>query len=236
VTAVFGHVVLAKLEVKEGSPAQGGADNHISSMAAVAAVRSATGDELFPSEADATAAAVAGFDLDLCLVDEFHAVFLCLYLWMTMDERMKEVWIALPWREQVNAPCFCSTEKTDDFQRRRHFHRHIAKRLSSGIMEDGCFVPVDFRTLKFAHVHGGLAFVFLRYCELNAVAFGQRAESLRDDRAVMNKHIIARISGNEAVPLLVVKPLDNSGFASIFAHGSKIPPSQGKWPTPRRRR
>ena len=29
-------------------------------------------------------------------------------------------------------------------------------------MEDGCFVPVNFRTLNFAHVHGGLAFVFLR--------------------------------------------------------------------------
>jgi hypothetical protein len=71
--------------------------------------------------------------------------------------------------------------KKGDFQRRRRDRRHITKRLSSGIMEDGCFVPVNFRTLKFAHVHGGLAFVFLRYGELNAVAFGQRAESLRDD-------------------------------------------------------
>jgi hypothetical protein len=72
--------MLAKLEVKEGSPAQGGADNDVSSMTSVAAVRSSPRHEFLPPEADATAAAVAGFDIDLCLVDEFHAVsyaFIC---------------------------------------------------------------------------------------------------------------------------------------------------------------
>ena len=78
-TAVFRHVVLAELEIEEGAPAEGGADDHISPMAAVAAVRSPAGDELLPPEADAAAPTVARLDVNLRFVDEFHLDCLCLF-------------------------------------------------------------------------------------------------------------------------------------------------------------
>jgi hypothetical protein len=95
-------------------------------------------------------------------------------------------------------------------------------------------VSMGSDALNLAHLNGSLPLVFLGYRELNAVAFGQTAEALRDDRAVMNKHIIARIPGDESVPLLIVKPLDNPGFASVLAHGYKIPPLQEKMTMPQR--
>ena len=52
--------------------------------------------------------------------------------------------------------------------------------------EDEYSDPAVPGSLNLAHVHGGLALLFLSYRELDAVAFGQAAESLRDDRTVMN--------------------------------------------------
>ena len=108
---MFGQVMLAKLEVKEGSPAQRGADDDVSAMASVAAVRSSAWNKLLPPEADATAAAVAGFDKDLCLVDKFHAAFLPL----SSGERMEKIWSGLPRGECVNASFSCATEKQEVF-------------------------------------------------------------------------------------------------------------------------
>jgi len=89
-------------------------------------------------------------------------------------------------------------------------------------MEDKYFDLAVSGSLNLAHIHGGLALLLLSYRKFDAVAFRQAAESLRDDRTVMNKHILSRIPGDEAVPLLVVKLLDNPGFASALSHCSSI--------------
>jgi len=49
-----------------------GLEDDITALAAVAAVRAASGDVFLPAEADASPAAVAGLDKDLDLVNEFH--------------------------------------------------------------------------------------------------------------------------------------------------------------------
>ena len=92
VTAVFGHVVLAELEIEEGAPAEGGAEDHISPMAAVAAVRSSAGDELLPPEADAAASTVARLDVNLRLVDEFHYAFFARRGWKEKMSSICRVW------------------------------------------------------------------------------------------------------------------------------------------------
>jgi hypothetical protein len=52
------------------------ADDDVSAMAAVTAVRSAELDELLAPEADAAVTAIAGLDVDLGEVEELHAVSL----------------------------------------------------------------------------------------------------------------------------------------------------------------
>jgi hypothetical protein len=44
--------------------------NDIAAAAAIAARRTAPGDILFPPESDATVAAIAGFDQNLCFIDK----------------------------------------------------------------------------------------------------------------------------------------------------------------------
>src|SRR5690349_11379422 len=55
--------------------------------------------------------------------------------------------------------------------------------------------------------------------ELNGLAFLQRAEALRLDRRVVNKHILAALPRDEAVALSVIEPL----YCSLF-HGGALNP------------
>ena len=76
----------------------------------------------------------------------------------------------------------CSIGKTGSRQRRRQGCRPITDDLYERVsIEDDCSVSEGFGTLYLAHLNGGLTLIFLRDRELNAVAFGQTAESLRDD-------------------------------------------------------
>jgi len=70
--AMPGEVMLAVLEIQERPRTRRGPDHDIAAFSPVAAVRSAARDELFPPEAYASSAAVAGPDVDFRLVDEFH--------------------------------------------------------------------------------------------------------------------------------------------------------------------
>ena len=101
------------------------------------------------------------------------------------------------------------------------------QRISIG---DDC--PALTGTLYLAHTRGGLAFLILLDRELDLVPFGQTAEPLRDDGRMMDKHVLSRGPGDEAVSLLVVKQLDRPGFASVLPSLLK----KEKMPTPRRRR
>ena len=71
-TAPLGDVVLLVLQVQQGPAAAHGPEDHIPALAAVAAVRPATGHEFLPPEADAALAAVTRLDVDFRFVDEFH--------------------------------------------------------------------------------------------------------------------------------------------------------------------
>src|SRR5512141_2447195 len=73
-------------------------------------------------------------------------------------------------------------------------------------------------TLHLAHINGGLTFRVLSDRKFDAISLGQAAKPLRDDGAVMDKHVISGFAGDETVTFLVVEPLDNPGFASVFSH------------------
>jgi hypothetical protein len=76
--AVGAHAVLAALrlvlgviaEVDEGVMALRGLHDHVAATAAVAARRSAAGNELLAAEGHAAVAAVAGFDANFCFINE----------------------------------------------------------------------------------------------------------------------------------------------------------------------
>ena len=95
---------------------------------------------------------------------------------------MEDVWGGLPRRECANAPFSCSTEKTQPSAANTWLPSYREVTICVGVsIEDDCSVPDGLSVLNLAHLNGGLTFVFLRYRELNAVTFGQTAESLRDD-------------------------------------------------------
>jgi hypothetical protein len=60
-------------EMVEGSLAGCYMEDDVAALAAVAAVRTATGNEAFASEADATAPPVAGLNDDRDFINELHA-------------------------------------------------------------------------------------------------------------------------------------------------------------------
>ena len=72
---VFGEKVLLVAIVDKRVEALDRFGDHVAAFAAVAAVRSAEFDKFLAPERDAAVAAVAGADIDLSLVEEFHAVY-----------------------------------------------------------------------------------------------------------------------------------------------------------------
>ena len=71
--AALGFVLGVEAEVDEGVVGERGAHEDVAAVAAVAAGGTAAGDEFFAAEGHAAVAAVAGFDADLCFVDEHGA-------------------------------------------------------------------------------------------------------------------------------------------------------------------
>ena len=61
-----------KAEIDEGVQRWIGDENDVSTVTPIAAVRAPVGNVLFPTETQAAAAAVAGFDADRGFVDELH--------------------------------------------------------------------------------------------------------------------------------------------------------------------
>jgi hypothetical protein len=57
-------------KVEEGVFRGVGHEDDIATVAAVAAIGAALGDELFTAEGDASRSAIAGFDVDGCFVDK----------------------------------------------------------------------------------------------------------------------------------------------------------------------
>ena len=70
--AVLGLEVLLVAVVDQRVEAVDRLRDHVAALAAVAAVRAAELDELLAPERDAAVPAVAGADVDLGLVEEFH--------------------------------------------------------------------------------------------------------------------------------------------------------------------
>ena len=64
--------VLLVAVVDQRVEAVDGFDDHVAALAAIAAARPAEFDEFLAAERDAAVPAVAGTDIDLCLVEEFH--------------------------------------------------------------------------------------------------------------------------------------------------------------------
>jgi hypothetical protein len=60
------------LQVQKGVMGKRGPHHDISSLTAVAAVRTSTRNIFFPPETDTTAAAVSGLYINVCFVNEFH--------------------------------------------------------------------------------------------------------------------------------------------------------------------
>ena len=73
VRAGLGLEMLLEAEVDQRVEAVHRLDPHVAATAAVAAVRTAELDEFFTAEGDAAGATVAGADIDLSLVEKFHA-------------------------------------------------------------------------------------------------------------------------------------------------------------------
>ena len=74
VFAALGAVDAGKAIVDQGVDVAVGHGVDAAAAPAIAAVRSASGDVFFASEAGGAIAAVAGFDLDFCFVNEFHVL------------------------------------------------------------------------------------------------------------------------------------------------------------------
>ena len=74
VGADLGLEVLAETIVDQGVEAVDRLDKHMTATPAVTAVGSAVLDEFFTPERHAACAAIAGLDVDFCLVEKFHAV------------------------------------------------------------------------------------------------------------------------------------------------------------------
>src|SRR3954470_16929245 len=72
--AALGLEVLLKAVIDERVEAVDGPRNHVTALAPVAAIRSAELDEFFAPERHAAVPAVAGADVDLGLVEEFHGI------------------------------------------------------------------------------------------------------------------------------------------------------------------
>ena len=71
--AVLGGEVLLVAIVDQGVETVDRLHNHVAAVAAIAAVRAAIFDEFLAPERHAAVAAVAGADIDLGFVEEFHA-------------------------------------------------------------------------------------------------------------------------------------------------------------------
>ena len=72
VGAAFGFEMLLVAKVDQGVQAFVDARDHATAVAAVAAIGAAAGNVFFTTEADAASTAVAGFDVDLGLIEETH--------------------------------------------------------------------------------------------------------------------------------------------------------------------
>ncbi len=70
--AVLGHVMLLVAVIDQGVEAVDRFRNDIAALAAVAAVGAAVFDEFLAPERNAAIAAVAGADIDLGFIEEFH--------------------------------------------------------------------------------------------------------------------------------------------------------------------
>ncbi len=57
-------------EVQEGRSPFGGGNDDVSSMTAIASVRTAVRDKLFPAEAAGSISTISGFDEDFCLINK----------------------------------------------------------------------------------------------------------------------------------------------------------------------
>jgi hypothetical protein len=71
--AVLGKEMLLIAVIDQGIEAGHGFGNNIATFAAIAAVRPAKFNELFPPKRYAAVSTVAGADIDLSLIEEFHA-------------------------------------------------------------------------------------------------------------------------------------------------------------------
>ena len=76
--AAFGLEMLLVAKVDEGVQAFVDLGDDVAAVTAVAAVRAAARDVFLPTEADAAGAAVAGFDVDFCLIEKPHFFATCL--------------------------------------------------------------------------------------------------------------------------------------------------------------
>src|SRR5262249_53034706 len=83
--------------------------------------------------------------------------------------------------------------------------------------------------LNFPHVGGLEALGPLYHLEFDVVAFRERPETLRDDRRVVNEHVLTAVLRDEAKTLRVVEPLDRAlrhchNLVKMGAGGSGKPP------------
>jgi hypothetical protein len=69
-------MVLSVFQVKQGSMTRGTTYDHISSLTAIATIRTAAGNKFLPSETDAAFSAIAGFYEYPDFVNKFHMVIL----------------------------------------------------------------------------------------------------------------------------------------------------------------
>ena len=72
-----------------------------------------------------------------------------------------------------------------------------------------CYVPL----LQHDHSISGRPFLALHDFEFHFLTFGQRAEPIAADSAVMNKNITVALALNEAESFGFIEPLDGSIFA-----------------------
>src|ERR671931_2142928 len=71
-------------------------------------------------------------------------------------------------------------------------------------------LPVRSLTLEHAHVGGLDALASLLHVELDDLPLVQRAVAGRLDRGEVYEHVLAAVTGDEAVTLVRVEPLDGS--------------------------